>query len=133
MAGRNSRGAVPRGPRWPGTRTAAPFEKRNTGRFRPRRKEQDMRKAFELGGVLAAVVLIAFGIAAIVMGVNGGSTVNKSLKQEQIVGSPDMTPAAITAEAKKAGLDVAALSIPSRSVANKKITNGDLARSFAGY
>jgi len=92
-----------------------------------------MRKVFELGGVLAAAVLIAFGIAAIVMGVNGQSTVNKSLKQEQIVGTPDMTPAAITAEAKKAGLDVAALSIPSRSVANKKITNGDLARGFAGY
>jgi hypothetical protein len=44
-----------------------------------------------------------------------------------------MTPAAITAEAKKAGLNVADLSIPSRSVANKKITDGDLARAFAGY
>jgi hypothetical protein len=92
-----------------------------------------MRKVFELGGVVAAVVLIAFGITAIVMGVNGQSTVNKSLKQELIVGSPDMTPAAITAEAKKAGLNVADLSIPTRSVANKKITNGDLARAFAGY
>jgi hypothetical protein len=92
-----------------------------------------MRKVFELGGVLAAVVLIAFGITAIVMGVNGQNTVKKSLKQELIVGSPDMTPAAITAEAKKAGLNVADLSIPSRSVANKKITNGDLARAFAGY
>jgi len=92
-----------------------------------------MRKVFELGGVLAAAVLIAFGITAIVMGVNGRSTVNKSLKQELIVGTPDMTPAAITAEAKKAGLDVAGLSIPTRSVANKKITNGDLARAFAGY
>jgi hypothetical protein len=30
-------------------------------------------------------------------------------------------------------LNVADLSIPSRSVANKKITNGDLARTFAGY
>ena len=92
-----------------------------------------MRKAFELGGVLAAAVLIAFGITSIVMGLNGQNTVKTSLKQEQIVGSPDMTPAAITAEAKKAGLDVAGLSIPSRSVANKKITNGDLARAFAGY
>src|SRR6266516_3568339 len=54
-------------------------------------------------------------------------------KQELIVGSPEMTPAGITAEAKKAGLDVAGLSIPTRSVANKKITNGDLARAFAGY
>jgi hypothetical protein len=92
-----------------------------------------MRKAFELGGVLAAVVLIAFGIAAIVMGVNGRDTVQSSIKQENIVGSPDMTPAAITAEAKKAGLNVAELSIPSTSVANKKITNGDRARAFAGY
>jgi len=92
-----------------------------------------MRKAFELGGVLAAAVLIAFGIAAIVMGVNGQSTVKNSIKQENIVGTPDMTPAAITAEAKKAGLNVADLSIPTRSVANKKITNGDLARTFAGY
>jgi hypothetical protein len=98
-----------------------------------RRKEKEMRKVFELGGVLAAAVLIAFGIAAIVMGVNGKSTVNTSLKQEQIVGTPDMTPAAIAGEAKKAGLNVAELSIPSRSVANKKITNGDLARAFAGY
>jgi hypothetical protein len=92
-----------------------------------------MRKALEFGGVIAAVVLIAFGITAIVMGVNGKSTVNTSLKQEQIVGTPDMTPAAIAGEAKKAGLNVADLSIPSRSVANKKITNGDLARAFAGY
>jgi lambda repressor-like predicted transcriptional regulator len=92
-----------------------------------------MRKVFELGGVVAAVVLIAFGITSIVMGVNGQDTVKSSIKQEQIVGSPDMTPAAITAEAKKAGLNIADLSIPSRSVANKKITNGDLARAFAGY
>jgi hypothetical protein len=92
-----------------------------------------MRKFFEIGGVVAGAVLIAFGIAAIVMGVNGRSTVNDSLKQELIVGSPDMTPSAITAEAKKAGLDVASLSIPSRSVANEKITDGDLARAFAGY
>jgi len=92
-----------------------------------------MRKVFELGGVLAAAVLIAFGIAAIVMGVNGKSTVNDGLKQEQIVGTPDMTPAGITAEAKKAGLNIADLSIPSTSVAGKKIDNGDRARAFAGY
>src|ERR671937_2021608 len=92
-----------------------------------------MRKVFELGGVLAAAVLIAFGITSIVMGVNGQDTVKKSIKQENIVGTPDMSPAAIRAEAKKAGLNVADLSIPSRSVAGKQITNGDLARAFAGY
>ena len=65
-----------------------------------------MRKVFEIGGIVAAAVLIAFGIAAIVMGVNGQidrpATASSS---EKIVGSPDMTPAAIKAEAKKAGLN----------------------------
>jgi F0F1-type ATP synthase membrane subunit c/vacuolar-type H+-ATPase subunit K len=92
-----------------------------------------MRKYFEFGGVVAAAVLIAFGVAAIVMGVNGRNTVSHSLKQEYIVGTPDMTPAAITAEAKKAGLDVSTLDIPSKSVANKPINSGDRARTFAGY
>ena len=58
-----------------------------------------MRKVFEIGGMVAAAILIAFGVVAIVMGVNGRSTVRDSLKQEQIVGSPDMTPAGIKAEA----------------------------------
>jgi hypothetical protein len=92
-----------------------------------------MRKFFEFGGVVAAAVLIAFGITAIAMGVGGRGTVSHSLKQEKIVGSPDMTPAAITAEAKKAGLNVASLDIPSKSVANKPINSGDRARTFAGY
>jgi hypothetical protein len=90
-----------------------------------------MRKGFEIGGVVAAAVLVAFGIAAIVMGINGRNTVHNSLKLEQVVGTPDMTPAAITAEAKKAGLKT--FQVPSRSVAGKAITNGDLARAFAGY
>jgi hypothetical protein len=92
-----------------------------------------MRKFFEIGGVVAAAVLIAFGITAIAMGVSGRGTVSHSLKQEKIVGTPDMTPAAITAEAKKAGLNVATLDIPSKSVANKPINSGDRARTFAGY
>jgi hypothetical protein len=44
-----------------------------------------MRKFLEIGGVIAGVVLIAFGIAAIYMGVDGRATVRDSLKQEQIV------------------------------------------------
>jgi hypothetical protein len=91
-----------------------------------------MRKVFEIGGVVAAAVLIAFGVAAIVMGVNGHSTVQNSLKQEKIVGTPDMTPAAIKAEAKKAGLP-ATISFPTTSVAGKTIDTGDRARAFAGY
>jgi hypothetical protein len=90
-----------------------------------------MRKVFEIGGIVAAAVLVAFGVVAIVMGVNGRSTVQSSLKLEQIVGSPDMTPTAITAEAKKAGLKT--FQVPSSSVAGKSINSGDRARAFAGY
>jgi hypothetical protein len=92
-----------------------------------------MRKAFEIGGVVAAAVLIAFGVVAIVMGFNGRSTVTDSLKQENIVGTPDMTPAAIKAEAKDAGLEVSTITFPTKSVAGMKINTGDRAHAFAGY
>ena len=91
-----------------------------------------MRKMLEIGGFVAAAVLIAFGIVAIAMGVNGRDTVGSSLKQEAIVGSPDMTPTLIRQEATKAGLP-STLSIPSLSVAGKPIDSGARARAFAGY
>ena len=91
------------------------------------------RKAFEIGGLIAAVVLIAFGIAAVVMGFGGRSTVTDNLKQQKIVGTPDMTPAAITGEAKKAGLNPSSLPIPSCSVAGKTVNSGSSARCFAQY
>jgi hypothetical protein len=91
-----------------------------------------MRKLFEIGGIVAAAVLVAFGVAAIVMGVNGRSTVRDSLKLEQIVGSSDMTPAGIKAEAQKAGLP-ATVVLPTVSVAGKPITDGARARAFASY
>ncbi|HEY7207635.1 MAG TPA: hypothetical protein VH416_05290 [Gaiellaceae bacterium] len=43
-----------------------------------------MRKALEIGGYIAGAVLIAFGIAAIVMGINGRDTVRNNLAAEQI-------------------------------------------------
>jgi hypothetical protein len=91
-----------------------------------------MRRTFELGGIVAAVVLITFGVAAIVMGFNGRTTVHSSLKQEQIVGPPDMTPKAIAAEAKQAGLP-AGVSLPTCTVAGEQVTNGSRARCFASY
>ena len=91
-----------------------------------------MRKLFEIGGLVAAAVLIAFGVVSVVMGFNGRSTVRDSLKLEQIVGSSDMTPAAIKAEAKAAGLP-ASVKLPTVSVANKKIDTGARARAFAAY
>jgi len=92
-----------------------------------------VRKVFEIGGVIAAVVLIVVGAGALYTGVQARGTVHDTLAQENIVGSPDMTPAGIKAEAKEAGLDVSKLTIPSLSVANKDINTGDRAHAFAGY
>jgi hypothetical protein len=44
----------------------------------------NVKRILEYGGLLAGVVLIAFGIGAIYMGVDGRSTVRDSIKQEQI-------------------------------------------------
>ena len=41
-----------------------------------------MRKLFEIGGLVAAVVLIAFGIGSIGLSIDGRSTVRDSLKLE---------------------------------------------------
>jgi hypothetical protein len=92
-----------------------------------------MRRLFEVGGLLTAVVLIGFGLAAIVMGSNGQSTVHDNLVEQKIVGTPDMTPAAIKAEAAKAGLDTSTLAIPTCSVVGKAVEDGATARCFAQY
>ena len=47
-----------------------------------------MRKLFEIGGLVAAAILIAFGVAAIVMGVNGRSTVQTSLTRRRSSAHP---------------------------------------------
>ena len=91
-----------------------------------------MRRTFEIGGVVAAAVLVAFGIASLVLGINGRSTVTNSITQEKIVGSGDMTPAAIAKEAQAAKLPES-ISLPTCDVAGKAITNGTRARCFAQY
>jgi hypothetical protein len=92
-----------------------------------------MQKVLRAGGFIAGLVLVVFGVVAIWMGVSGQSTVSDNLKQQQIVGTPDMTPTAITAAAKTAGLDIAKTPIPSCSVANVTVTDGSTARCFAQY
>ena len=92
-----------------------------------------MRKALEIGGFVAAALLIVFGVVAIVMGVDGRNTVNKNLTNEYIVGTPDMTPAAIKAEAQKAGIADKVTLWPTLSVANLKINTGARARVMAEY
>jgi putative Mn2+ efflux pump MntP len=91
-----------------------------------------MRKYLEIGGYIAGVVLVLFGAVALYMGIDGRSTVSSTLKQEQIVGSPDMTPAGIAAEAKAAHIP-SSVSLPTCNVAGKTITDGTSARCFAGY
>jgi len=92
-----------------------------------------MKRILELGGVAAGVVLIAFGVAAFVLGAHGKSTVATSLKWEQIAGSPDMTPAGIKAEVQKSGLNLSKITLPTCGVANQAVTNGSRARCFAQY
>jgi hypothetical protein len=89
------------------------------------------RRFFEFGGVAAGVILIAIGIASLVLAINGRSEVQSSLKQEAIVGSPDMTPDAIAAEAKDAGLT--GVTLPTCNVAEQAIDTGDKAKCFASY
>ena len=49
------------------------------------------KKLLEYAGIAASVVLITFGIGAVVTGLIGRSTVRTNLGQEQIVGTPDST------------------------------------------
>ena len=92
-----------------------------------------MRKALEIGGFVAAAVLIVFGVVAISMGVNGRHTVSNSLANEYIVGSSDMTPSAIKAEAQKAGIASSVKQWPTESIANQKVDTGAEARQMAMY
>jgi uncharacterized membrane protein YidH (DUF202 family) len=92
------------------------------------------RKIFEIGGYVAAAVLIGFGIASIVIGVNGRSEVRTDIKREFIVGSPDMNRTAILAEAKQANLPQNIIDeLPTCNVANKPIDSGSRAKCFASY
>jgi len=67
-----------------------------------------VKKLSEYGGIIASVVLIAFGIGAIVAGFVGREQVRDELAREHIVGTPDM-----------------------KGIANKKIDTGGEARDFA--
>jgi len=91
-----------------------------------------VRRGLELGGILAGVVLIAFGVVAIVMGANGSDTVTTELERQNIVGTPDMTPEETTSAVKEAGLP-GSVGVPSCDVAEEEIDSGEKARCFADY
>jgi hypothetical protein len=50
-----------------------------------------MRKLYHYGGIAASIVLIAFGIGAIYMGIDGRGYVRDNLAAEKIVGTEDST------------------------------------------
>jgi hypothetical protein len=112
-----------------------------------------MKKALQIGGIAAGVVLIAFGIASIVLAIKGGNTVNSNLSKEFITGTPDMTPSAIqpevdaikaeqqkiAAEQKKAQVPPGQrytftnVEAPDCSVAGEPVNDGDSALCFGKY
>jgi hypothetical protein len=68
-----------------------------------------MNPVTRYGGIVAGIVLIAFGIGSTVTGVNGRSEVRDTLKLEQITGTPDMD----------------------KQIANKPVDTGAKAKLFA--
>ena len=89
------------------------------------------RRILELGGIVAGVAMIAFGIGALVMSMNARNTVSDGLKLELIVGSADMSPTGIKKSIEEYGLQNVA--IPSCDVAEQPIESGSDARCFAEY
>jgi len=74
------------------------------------------RRILEWGGLAAGITLIAFGIGALYMGIDGRNTVRDSIKQEQI-SFGDATDPAVAEHAKQ--------------WAGEQVTTGDQARAFA--
>jgi hypothetical protein len=67
-----------------------------------------LKKLSEYGGIAASIILVAFGIGAVVAGLAGRHQVHTELAREAIVGTPDMA-----------------------GVANRKVDTGGEARDFA--
>ena len=74
---------------------------------RPQERKLVMSKLFQYGGIVASIVLIAFGAGSIVTGYNGRDRVHSDLAREQIVGTPDS------------------------SIPNQLVNNGTKAEAFA--
>jgi hypothetical protein len=66
-----------------------------------------MSKLFQYGGIVASIILIAFGAGSVITGYNGRDRVHNDLAREQIVGTPDS------------------------SIPNQLVNNGTKAEAFA--
>ena len=92
------------------------------------------RKWLEYGGIASGVLLIAFGIGAVAMSINGHNTVVDSLKAEKITSeaTSGMNPDTIAKDAQAAGLPDTIV-LPTCSVEGKDINSSNRARCFAQY
>ena len=114
-------------------------------------RKPTLTRILEIGGIVAGVIMVAFGVAAIYMGFDGRSTVQENLGNEFIVGSDDMNTTDISQEISsiilpaqkriaderaKAGvesIEFTPVVAPSCSVGGQAIDNGTDARCFAEY
>ena len=89
-------------------------------------------RIFEWAGIAASVVLVTFGIVAIVLGINGRNTV-----QDEPRAGADRRHARHDAERDQdrgpEGRLPASIKLPTVAVAGKAINNGSRARAFATY
>lgn len=92
-----------------------------------------MRRLFEFGGYAAALILIAFGIGALVLGITGRDDVRDNLAKEKIEGSADMTPDGIRQSVQESGITIDDDDLPDCKVAGELVDEGDEARCFAEY
>ena len=91
-----------------------------------------MSKPIRTGGYIASSVLVLLGLAMIVIGIVGRADVQDRLAQENIVGSPDMTPEATEPAVEEAGLS-GEVEVPDCSVADEEVDTGSKAKCFADY
>lgn len=86
-----------------------------------------LQKAAWVGGIIAGVLLIVLGAIWVWQGASARDEVQNTISREQIVGSPDMSPATFE------GDPIEGVALPSCDVADEPITTGTEARCFADW
>jgi hypothetical protein len=89
-----------------------------------------MSRLYVYAGIAASVVMIAIGAGAIVVGASGRDDVRDKIKEEKIVGTPDMNPDDTRVAVEEAGIET---DIPDCTVAEEAVDDGDSAKCFAEY
>ena len=87
-------------------------------------------KLYVSAGIAASAIMIVTGIGSIVVGASGRSEVREKIKDENIVGTPDMNPDDIRAAVEEAGIET---DIPDCTVAEEAVDDGSSAKCFAEY